>query len=237
MSNEVAFVALAQSRGRTSEAAAVLHLPRAKDEAQLVTRMLDVKAFLTRARYVAEEQRLLRMKQGRHQQHLAARRIHQSPDGREHETILHSEWAKYFADQAEAEAPAQCGLNRRDPTRGHAVEGSHERSGVFKHDSNDHGDHRSAGEYCDRAPRRGDMPSRRDDRHAQAMATSISAPALLPPLTDLIDGTPPTPETLKTVLSTSTSVAAGIPGTLGLPTRGTATSHVVQSDSACVPTR
>lgn len=57
MTNEIAFVALAQSRGRASEAAAVLHLPRAKDEAALVTMLLDVTSFINVARETAEERR------------------------------------------------------------------------------------------------------------------------------------------------------------------------------------
>lgn len=58
---QVAFVALAQSRGRASEAAAVLHLPRAKDEAALVAMMLDVRSFIALACETAERRRLGRV--------------------------------------------------------------------------------------------------------------------------------------------------------------------------------
>ncbi|CAM9521706.1 unnamed protein product, partial [Discosporangium mesarthrocarpum] len=57
VSNEVAFVALALERGRGAEAAAALHQPRAKDEATIVSLLLNVGALIKQVKDDIESRR------------------------------------------------------------------------------------------------------------------------------------------------------------------------------------
>lgn len=213
VSNEVAFVALAQSRGRSSEAAAVLHLPRAKDEAALVAMMLDVAAFVARAREMAEARRRSRQleKHRRVATKAAAARDpsssrRTSPEGERshHSSEREREREQQRWRRHHGHAPAWRGADRSSPPEGGAaaagrIEGVAE-SGRYQHQHQHPFAEGNSGS-------RGELQSRRSD----------SAPSLLPPIERrLTEGTPPSPGSLRAVLSTSTSVAVEVPRGFGL---------------------
>ncbi|CAM9781750.1 unnamed protein product, partial [Ectocarpus sp. 12 AP-2014] len=242
VSNEVAFVALAQSRGRSSEAAAVLHLPRAKDEAALVAMMLDVTALIGLAREAAERRR--RSRQLEHQRRRmetvaggAAKRPahyhkgkgeHRQPSWCQHqhqqeERCCHPEdHQRDVTEDQQRLHNYMCEQQQRRPKQGEEQWSGHEwarddaSTGVVgdaaenrwhsQRNKQDYGiEPISAGGDAGRS--RGEAQSRRSD----------SAPSLLPPIEGwLTKGTPPSPSSLKTVLSTSTSVAIGVPSGFGL---------------------
>lgn len=82
----------------------------------------------------------------------------------------------------------------------------------------------------------------RDARRNSGRGGSYSAPpTILPPLVGLVHGSPPTPETLKTVLSTSTSVTVGIPVGFGLSRKRSERvvdlEHLVVSEKGSKKTR
>ncbi|CAM9702539.1 unnamed protein product [Ectocarpus fasciculatus] len=244
VSNEVAFVALAQSRGRSSEAAAVLHLPRAKDEAALVAMMLDVAAFIGLAREAAERRR--RSRQLEHQRRrmetvaggAAKRPAHNHQAKGEHRQQPSHQRQHHRQQEERCSHPQD---HRRDSTEDQQrlkiylweqqqrqKQGEEQRSGhEWARDDASTGVIGDAAEnswhsqQCNRQDydaepisagggagrSRGEAQSRRSD----------SAPSLLPPIDGwLTEGTPPSPSSLKTVLSTSTSVAVGVPSGFGL---------------------
>ncbi|CBN79032.1 hypothetical protein Esi_0165_0065 [Ectocarpus siliculosus] len=242
VSNEVAFVALAQSRGRSSEAAAVLHLPRAKDEAALVAMMLDVTAFIGLAREAAERRR--RSRQLEHQRrrmetvaggaakrpahHHQGKGEHRQPSWRQHQR-QQEEWYSHPEDHRRDSAEDKQRLNNyiweqqqqrqkqgeerrsghewaRDDASTGVIGDAAENNWHSQRNKQDYGaEPISAGGNAGRS--RGEAQSRRSD----------SAPSLLPPIEGwLTEGTPPSPNSLKTVLSTSTSVAVGVPSGFGL---------------------
>lgn len=242
VSNEVAFVALAQSRGRSSEAAAVLHLPRAKDEAALVAMMLDVTAFIGLAREAAERRR--RSRQLEHQRrrmetvaggaakrpahHHQGKGEHRQPSWRQHQHQQEERYCHPEDHRRDGTEDQQCLNNymweqqQRRRKQGAEQRSGHEwakddaSTGVIgdaaenswhsQRNKQDYGaEPISAGGDAGRS--RGEAQSRRSD----------SAPSLLPPIEGwLTEGTPPSPSSLKTVLSTSTSVAVGVPSGFGL---------------------
>ncbi|CAB1115927.1 unnamed protein product [Ectocarpus sp. CCAP 1310/34] len=242
VSNEVAFVALAQSRGRSSEAAAVLHLPRAKDEAALVAMMLNVTAFIGLAREAAERRR--RSRQLEHQRrrmetvaggaakrrahHHQGKGEHRQPSWRQHEhqqeeRYCHPEYHRRDGTEDQQRLNNyMCEQQQRRQKQGEEQRSGHEwaindaSTGVIgdaaenswhsQRNKQDYGaEPISAGGDAGRS--RGEAQSQRSD----------SAPSLLPPIEGwLTEGTPPSPSSLKTVLSTSTSVAVGVPSGFGL---------------------
>ncbi|CAM9321588.1 unnamed protein product [Ectocarpus sp. 8 AP-2014] len=242
VSNEVAFVALAQSRGRSSEAAAVLHLPRAKDEAALVAMMLDVTTFIGLAREAAERRR--RSRQLEHQRrrmelvaggaatrpahHHQGKGDHRQPSWRQHqhqqeERYCHPEdhrrdstedqqslnnymWEQQQQRQKQGEEQRSGHEWGRDDASTGVIGDAAENSWHSQRNKHNYGaGPTSAGGGAGRS--RGEAQSRRSD----------SAPSLLPPIEGwLTEGTPPSPCSLKTVLSTSTSVAIGVPSGFGL---------------------
>lgn len=206
MSNEIAFVALAQSHGRASEAAAVLHLPRAKDEASLVAMMLDVSSFIALTREVAERRRRSRKLEEQHRQEI----------NRNTQRPIHP--------------PTQKKRRKKIPSSRHEMSTSDGISGSVGgggNDGNSGGSGCSDGNQKKTSAEQGSgVVDYREQAHCRGEPTEIysgsrsrgsgSPPALLPPLVGLTKGTPPTPRTLKTVLSTSPSVALGIPEGFGL---------------------
>lgn len=208
VSNEVAFVALAQSRGRSSEAAAVLHLPRAKDEAALVTMMLDVVAFIALAREMAERRRRSRQLE-KHRRIVAARDPpYCSPnEGRPYpseQEQLEQQRDQRHRRHEERQSPAWHEADSTSQLQGDSTivgiadDGRYPRQHHHQHP-------RRLAEADGRC--RGQLHSRMSD----------SAPSLLPPIEGrLMEGTPPSPSSLKAVLSTSTSVAVEVPPGFGL---------------------
>lgn len=222
VSNEVAFVALAQSRGRSSEAAAVLHLPRAKDEAALVAMMLDVAAFVALAREMAEARRRSRQVENHRRMMVAAAAAAAAKDPSPHRNSPKGERSHHPSEQErerEREQEQQQQRRRRrqrhhghEPAAGRIVEGIPDNDeGRYRHHRQHHHHHRQ--QYHPQpfaegsGGSRGELRSRRSD----------SAPSLLPSIEGrLTEGTPPSPGSLRAVLSTSTSVAVGVPRGFGL---------------------
>eukprot|EP00903_Cladosiphon_okamuranus_P008481 g8148.t1 len=204
VSNEVAFVALVQSRGKSSEAAAVLHLPRAKDEAALVTMMLDVAAFAALAREMAERRRRSRQIEKHRRMVAATNPPNRSPqdDGRSHPSE-EQEQATENEQQQRLVAHEQ-----RQPPVWPATPSSQFEGDVGDTDNGrcQHR-HQHLQPFAECGGSRGELHSRRSD----------SAPSLLPSIEGrLIAGTPPSPGSLRAVLSTSTSVAVEVPRGFGL---------------------
>lgn len=208
MSNEVAFVALAQSRGRSSEAAAVLHLPRAKDEATLVTMMLDVAAFIAFARATAERRRRSRQVE-KHRRTVAARdpphcsppykRSHPSAQEQENEHQQRHHAREQRPPPAWPAATPSSQFEGNVAITGHIDGGAD--NGRCQHQ------HQHPQPLTEDGGSRGQLHSRRSD----------SAPSLLPPIEGrLIEGAPPSPGSLRAVLSTSTSIAVEVPRGFGL---------------------
>ncbi|CAN0002080.1 unnamed protein product, partial [Hapterophycus canaliculatus] len=237
VTNEVAYVALAQSRGRSSEAAAVLHLPRAKDEAAMVAMMLDVTAFIGLARQAAERRR--RSRQLEKQRRIIA------ISGRGAARVL-----------SRRKGTLDGGLLQSPPSQRQQLQEERRSGGGWEGDATD-----AAGYDGDTAPgRRNTCQQRlRPEQHQQMTSAEVlskkdrnintqssnnnnssdngegrakqqsrssdSAPSLLPPIEGpLIEGTPPSPSSLKAVLSTSRSVAVEVPKGLGF-TRGAGASE------------
>lgn len=282
VSNEVAFVALAQSQGRASEAAAVLHLPRAKDEAALVATMLDVRSFVALACETTERRRLCRLGgrleclpsfsaqpfQTAYADETREHEREKNDNGhyhRHHQNLKHqprrrrTRWSQQQQQQREQQREQQQRRFCRKARR-HRRRGEEELLGVSTDDSEssssktvvtnqrqgrqllgferadtsaaatapdrgvdkdvDPGGGEGKGKqnhgYCrGHAVQRHNDGAVRDDAEGRGRSAS-APPAVLPPLVGLDDGTPPTPNTLKTVLATSTSVAVEIPTGFGL---------------------
>lgn len=215
VSNEVAFVALAQSRGRASEAAAVLHLPRAKDEAVLVTMMLDVAAFVALAREMAERWR--RSRQLEKHCRTAAARDPPHPGQKEERSRpstrqdLDQREQRDQRDQQDQQDQQDHGHEQEQPPPRSGADPSSQSKGEVAHRArNRHHHHRSQHLHSlaeSNGGSRGELQSRRSD----------SAPSLLPPIERrLVEGTPPSPCSLRAVLSTSRSVAVEVPRGFGL---------------------
>ncbi len=195
VTNEVAFVALAQSRGRSSEAAAVLHLPRAKDEAALVTMMLDVAASIDLAREAAERRR--RLRQAEKQRRMAAAR---DPAAAADGESLHQ-----FHHQHQHQHPRP--YPHEDERRHDCCHPRHTQHPLPETNGATWPPPAIADEHGGGGGSRGELQSRRSD----------SAPSLLPPIEgSLTTGTPPSPGSLKAVLSTSRSLAVEVPSGFGL---------------------
>lgn len=238
ISNEVAFVALAQSRGRASEATAVLHLPRAKDEAALVTMMLDVAAFISLTRETTERRRQSRQLEKHRrmvavQQRQEARYLrnqgHRRDNNQEQQLLLDQDIRQ--GQQQHGDEPRQCqpeggeqhgrslgGLHggyecggNATTTLGHASGKTRRRQHQYQHQHQHQHLHQHQHQILARIdPADGNDGSRGESRR------SGSAPSLLPPIEGrLTEGTPPSPDSLKAVLSTSTSVAVEVPNGFG----------------------
>lgn len=236
VSNEVAFVALAQSHGRASEAAAVLHLPRVKDEATLIATMLDVTSFVSLARHEAERQR-----RRRQLEELQGTTKHRPSQCSSHEIFQHQHLNNdHPHHQHNHQGLAQC-TQQQQEQRHHrrGQQSRREKSALpnnvcacsdihgVSRDASGNGGQRKEGVAVEQtgAPDSNPQVYRREraiaaessgSRDELQSRGSGSAPALLPPLVGLTDGTPPSPNTLKTVLSTSGSVALRIPKEFGL---------------------
>ncbi|CAM9323713.1 unnamed protein product, partial [Choristocarpus tenellus] len=85
ISNEMAFVALAQLGGRAAEAAAILNQPQAKDEVRVVTMVLDIGVFIAHARDSAERRRHDRQHQRQEQRREYMRNIQKQKDQQQHQ--------------------------------------------------------------------------------------------------------------------------------------------------------
>lgn len=232
VSNEVAFVALAQSRGRASEATAVLHLPRAKDEAALVTMMLDVTAFIALAREVTERRRQARQLEKHRrmvaaQQQQAARYLrnqgHQRDSKQEQQQQLPLDHDMRQGGQQHGDEPRQYHHQPEGggDQHGHSLGGVHggyewrggDGTTAVRHASGE--THRRQHQHQHQVLAR-IAPSDRNDGSRGESRRSGSAPSLLPPIERrLTEGTPPSPDSLKAVLSTSTSVAVEVPNGFG----------------------
>lgn len=308
MSNEVAFVALAQSRGKASEAAAVLHIPRVKDEAALVAMVLDVSSFIVLAQDASEkrreEQRPHQDVDGRtpgtsvrhhsppNPRHIAGlrRRTYKAGEGvHSHERKPQkrcdeciSQHRDYFRHgvhrihpQPKRRRPLQCypddprsstqrqqqpGQSARQrrrpaedlPSQNEACahcdqttyscdsRGQREEGEVFMHGAGERSEAASLVLQRQHARRRSRPPHERAEAHCNRSGDDLhsrgssSAPSLLPPLAKrLISGTPPTPETLKIVLATSTSIALDIPEGFGLQSKTDGRAKSRRCDELC----
>lgn len=233
ISNEVAFVALAQSRGRAAEAAAVLHLPGAKDEAALVTAMLDVTSFIVLTRDVAERRRQSRQLEKQHRQPLNRIRNKTASHAHRHQQLQHDRQHSHGAHQTRQQKqwdqrvgqqrcregpffPHEDGVSG-DPDGGAGGRGEDNATGQVDREVNR--------EQLWQLQRENSASGGDGSRGELQSRGSGSAPALLPPLKGLTDGTPPTPNTLKTVLLTSSSVAPRIPKVFGLATEAAMTGR------------
>eukprot|EP00752_Nemacystus_decipiens_P010417 g9284.t1 len=230
VSNEVAFVALAQSRGRSSEAAAVLHLPRAKDEAALVAMMLDVAAFVALARETAERRRRSRQLEKHRRSKMAAagarepapsfpshrpkEELSRHPSEQEREHEQEQRWRYHGHAPAWREADdSSSQLEGGADTTGRRIVERDAGEGRY-HDHHDHHHHQHHDQHH---PQRFAESSGGGSRGELQSRRSGSAPSLLPPIEGrLIEGTPPSPASLRAVLSTSTSVAVEVPRGFGL---------------------
>lgn len=207
----MAFVALARSRGRASEAAALLHLTIAKEEAALVAMMLDVRSLIDLACETAERRQSSR----RIVEIRKFPRQHEDYDPHPRGKPQHRRWM--------GKLPNNHGRARRHlppQWEGQPAQGS--QPGLSEPGVEDdseggtisHVDRRSAEDYGGsngRASRDEGFGGGSDGRR------SNSAPSILPPIVmGLVHESPPLPNTLRTVLATSTSVAVGIPVELGL---------------------
>lgn len=243
VNNEVAFVALAQSYGRASEAAAVLHLSRAKEEATLVTMMLDVARFISLAREAAEARRRSRQLEERQSrttvgdpQSKGILQAHRQGGEDKQEQQQQQQGSHLAHHMQQRERRHERTVQQRKKRDGSVLSSEVVDCGGFdggnaninaNADANASGrgvgvEPETSGKTVDRE-RRGRLrgrpvPTGSVDQSRRRMWSrgSESCPTLLPPIVSLADGTPPTPNTLKTVLATSTSVALGIPEGFGL---------------------
>ncbi|CAN0097826.1 unnamed protein product, partial [Sphacelaria rigidula] len=251
VSNEVAFVALAQSRGKASEAAAVLQRSRIKDEATMVATMLDVTSFIDLACKVAERRRFYRLAEEEKTQ----RQQRQNRRSRCCRLPLSPQYHHQQSELRELRGDLQAYHQFHQHQHHHGCSGDHcdnvrRSDSTTSADSNltqeEREDQRfkvepfdSGADFIGAVEIRGDSRSNRagdDEYGGEKQSTSREnhsrttargsrgptgspvPPAVLPPLVGLADGsdTPPTPNTLKTILATSTSVAVAIPSGLGL---------------------
>lgn len=258
---QVAFVALAQSRGKASEAAAVLQRSRIKDEATMVATMLDVTSFIDLACKVAERRRFYRLAEEEKTQ----RQQRQNRRSRCCRLPLSPQYHHQQSELRELRGDLQAYHQFHQHQHHHGCSGDHcdnvrRSDSTTSADSNltqeEREDQRfkvepfdSGADFIGAVEIRGDSRSNRagdDEYGGEKQSTSREnhsrttargsrgptgspvPPAVLPPLVGLADGsdTPPTPNTLKTILATSTSVAVAIPSGLGL-----APKHAVGGDA------
>lgn len=256
VSNEVAYVALAQSRGRSSEAAAVLHLPRAKDEAAMVTMMLDITTFISLARQAAETRRRSRqLEKQRRMVAAAGRGAAGSPFRRKgrgdgepppqsppspRQRLEKERWRSgggWEGDATDADRCVGLAATARSGNGRQRVRPGKQRRNVSAELLPKEPRYRntngsiSGSTSSENGGSRGKLQSRRSD----------SAPSLLPPIEgSLTEGTPPSPGTLKAVLSTSRSVAVKVPRGLGfaaVEAGAPNNDEKFAQDGGCGPTR
>lgn len=232
VSNEVAFVALAQSHGRASEAAAVLHLSRAKEEATLVTTMLDVDSFIRLTREAADARRRSRQLKEQQptlttepQRKVVLRAHHQAREENQQQQQGHlthhlQQW-KQRHEGAAVQQQQRAGSFLSSESAGFGGLSDGNTNASVDADCRGVGVAPEKTGKIDRGRRRRlrgrPVPTEIDQNRRRMWSRgSESSPTLLPPIARLTDGTPPTPKTLKTVLATSTSVALEIPEGFGL---------------------
>lgn len=210
----MAFVALAQSLGRASEAAAVLHLACTKEEAALVTMMLDVRSFITLACEAVER---------RYLNHLVKRNTHHRGSQHSHLRLEDHQPQQLRLQQSKYMGGRQHQHENLESKHSNLPESSPSANKLFGVESIDINGPIEIGDRATSGGRRikqgeHDKPFLHGDHvimNPESPGSHI-APTILPPLVGLVHGTPPTPNTLKTVLATSTSVAVDIPTGFGL---------------------
>lgn len=215
----MAFVALAQSCGRASEASAVLHLANAKEETELVSTMLDVRSLINLARETAEKRSRSRSRERYRSSGLHGDRVQDGGDQssrrarpstrletRGLERRIQNEGDQQIPDSEESlAANGTQGTECYRALRKDVLELGGNKADMRPPDMHDTYDHPGSTRH-----------GGRDARNSEDGGSDSAPPTILPPLVGLVQGSPPTPETLKTVLSTSTSVAVGIPVGFGL---------------------